>query len=228
MKKLTTLLAIVLFSFSSFAQDLSNQFYFRLGYSNPAWTQFSMEKDNWGDGTSKTGATFELGSLFMLQSILNHPNMSFGINADYMYLTYGNFSMGTNGYDQNLGTLRIGSKLGPSFTYSPMDKMAIDVYTKLDIAWGATAVMYADEPSDADDYFIGYGALGFSTGVNFRYGLLIVGLEFNTISPKLESDDFPGIYFGNPGEYANYEYSKSNANDKSKMPCMNFTIGMSF
>jgi len=228
MKKLVTLLAIVLFSFSSFAQDLTNQFYFRVGYSSPSWKQYGMEKNDWGSNASKVGSTFELGSIFMLKGILNSENVSFGINADYLYLTYGNFSISESGHDQNLGALRIGSKLGPSFTYSPMDKMAIDVYAKADFAWAAAAVIYENEPGDADDYYSGYGAVGFSTGLNFRYGLLILGMEFNTISPKLESDDYPDSYFGNPGDYANGEYNEGNYGDKSKMPFMNFTIGMSF
>lgn len=65
MKKIITLLAVVLFSSSSFAQDLTDQFYFRLGYSSPSWKQYGMEKDDF-KGISKTGATFELGSIFML------------------------------------------------------------------------------------------------------------------------------------------------------------------
>lgn len=218
MKKLVTLLTIVLFSLSSFAQDLTNQFYFRLGYSSPSWTQYGMEENDWGSDVSKAGATFELGSIFMLKSILNSENMSLGINADYLYLTYGNFSLSENGYDENVGSMRIGSKVGPSFTYSPMNKMAIDVYAKADFAWGTAAVMYEDEPGDADDYYSGYGTVGFSTGLNFRYGLLIVGMEFNTISPKLESDDYPGDYIGD----------QNGDGEKSPMPCMNFTIGLSF
>lgn len=223
MKKIITLLAIVLFSFASFAQDLTNQFYFRVGYSSPSWTQYGMEKqDNWNSFgyDSKTGATFEIGSIFMLKGILNSDKVSLGINADYLYLTYGNFSGETHdGYmDLGVANLRVGSKIGPSFTFSPVNKMAIDVYTKLDIAWGTAAVQYEDKPSDADDYYSGYGTLGFSAGVNFRYSLLIVGMEFNTISPKLESDDNPGEYWGNANDDG----------DKTTLPCMNFTIGMSF
>lgn len=218
MKKLVTLLAIILFSFSSFAQDLTNQFYLRVGYSNPLWTQYGMEKDDWESNTSKMGATFEVGSIFMLKGILNSENMSIGINADYLYLTYGNFSWSDHGHDQNRGSMRIGSKIGPSFTYSPINKMAIDVYAKADFAWAAAAVMYEDEPGDADDYYSGYGAIGFSTGLNFRYGILMLGLEYNSISTTLESDDFPGDYLGN----------NDDDGDKSKMPCMNFTIGLSF
>lgn len=227
MKKLITLLAIVSLSLTSFGQDLTNQFYFRVGYSSPSWSQYGMDKDNWDDGTSKVGATFELGSIFMLKGILNSENMSFGINADYLHITYGNFSMGSDGYDQNVGSLRVGSKVGPSFTYSPMDKMAIDVYAKADIAWASAAVIYEDEPSDADDYFLGYGAVGFSTGLNFRYGLLMLGIEFNTISPKLESDDIPGWYFGNPGAYED-SGDFDDYGEKTDLPCVNFTIGMSF
>lgn len=218
MKKISVILLIILFAQTSFAQDLTNQFYFRLGYSSPSWTQYGMEKDDWGDDVSKTGATFELGSIFMINRILKADNMAIGINVDYLNITYGNFSYSESGYEENVGNVRIGSKIGPSFTYSPMDKMAIDVYAKANIEWGSAAVMYEDEVGDADDYYLGYGTVGFSTGLNFRYGLLILGMEFNSVSPKLESDEYPGEYIGHQNEDS----------DKSPLPCMNFTIGMSF
>lgn len=222
MKKLYTLVFLALFSSASLAQDLTNQFYFRIGYSSPSWGQYGMKEKFWKEMSydNRIGATFEMGNIFMLKNILKSPNASFGINADYLYITYGNFSGRWQelNKDQNVGSLRIGSKVGPSFTISPMDKMAIDIYAKADIAWGSVAVMYENEPSDADDYFTGYGTLGFSTGLNFRYGLLILGFEFNTISPKLESDDYPGEYWGNVDDEG----------DKTDLPCMNFTIGISF
>lgn len=155
----------------------------------------------------------------MLKSILNSENISLGINADYLYLTYGNFWFSDNGYEENMGSIRIGSKLGPSFTYSPMDKMAIDICAKADFAWASSATaIYLDTPEDADDYYSAYATLGFSTGLNFRYGLLILGIEYNTISPKLESNEYSGNYLGNA----------TNDGDKTSLPCMNFTIGMSF
>lgn len=144
--------------------------------------------------------------------------MSFGINADYLYLTYANFKQEIMEFETNQGSFRIGSKVGPSFTYSPMDKMAFDVFVKADIAWGTVSAMYIDKPEDADNYYSGYGTFGFSAGLNYRYGLLILGIEYNTISPKLESDDYPEEYLGNA----------SDNGDKTPLPCMNFTIGMSF
>lgn len=227
MKKIITLLAIVLFSFSSFAQDLTNQLYFRFGFSSPSWTQYGMEEDDWGSGVSKAGATFELGSIFMLKGILNSENVSFGINADYLYLTFGEFSIMESDYDINLRSMRIGSKVGPSFTWSPMDKMAIDIYAKVDIAWasGTSIGEYDYDDDDDEDLFLGYGTVGFSTGLNFRYGLLILGVEFNSISPKLESNDYPGTYFQNAWDGI---VGKSSTGDKSDLPCINFTIGLSF
>lgn len=215
MKKLTTLLVITLITLTSLGQHLDNEFYFRFGYSNPSWSQYGMDKDDWPDDVSKTGAAFELGSIFMINSILKADNMAIGINVDYFYFNYNNFS---DDNDSNLGDVRVGSKVGPSFTYSPVDKMAIDVYAKADIAWVTAATEYEGSIGDADDYYMGYGTIGFSTGLNFRYGLLILGLEYNKVSPKLESDDDPGHYFGNTDDDG----------DKSPLPCMNFTIGMSF
>ncbi|MCY1720226.1 hypothetical protein OU798_07720 [Prolixibacteraceae bacterium Z1-6] len=220
MKKLLILLALLLGVFISFGQQLDNQFYFRFGYSLPTWSQFGMTKNQWDDEglNHRTGASFELGNIFMVNSILKADNMAFGINVDYLYVNYNNFSTGNSNYNYNLAHVRVGSKVGPSFTYSPIDKLEFDIYAKADFAWAAGAVMYEDEIGDADDYYTGYTSVGFSTGLNVRYGVLILGFEFDTVSPKLESDDYPGEYLGNA----------DNDGDKSPLPCLNFTIGLSF
>jgi hypothetical protein len=225
MKKLTLLFAIVLLSLCSFAQQLENQLYFRGGYSTSNWSQFGLTEEDWNSKgfDSKYGAHFEVGHIFMLNRILKSDNMAIGINVDYAYANLHNYS-GNNDDFENLGSLRLGSKIGPSFTYSPVEKMAIDIYAKMDILWGGSAVLYHDTPDDADDYYSGYGAVGFSTGLNFRYGLLILGIEFDTISKKLESDDYPGTYFQDDID----KITGEDSGDKSKFPSLNFTIGMSF
>ena len=84
-----------------------------------------MEKNDWGDYTSKYGANFDLGSIFMIQPWAA-KNMALGINVDYLYLNYGNFKIDDYDYENNLGSLRVGSKIGPSFSYSPVKNMAFD------------------------------------------------------------------------------------------------------
>lgn len=221
MKKLLTVFGIILFSISAFSQKLDNEMYFRFGYSNPSWKQFSLSEAEWADLgiDKKQGASFEFGTIFMINQLPTAENMAIGINVDYLYVNYNNFTTNSSMEPMNLGTLRVGSKIGPSFTYSPMDKLAFDVYAKADIAWASAAVIYENSFDDADDYFYGKIAAGFSTGLNVRYGILMLGFEFNTISPELESDDYPGEFLGN------FEDADS---DKSPLPCMNFTLGLSF
>lgn len=227
MKKLIFLFFLAIFASTSIAQDLSNQFYFRIGYSSPSWSQHGLNEGLWGGQgfEKKHGAQFEFGSIFMLRSILDSDDFSFGINADYLYVNFNNFAEKHTAKNMNLGSLRIGSKVGPSFTYSPMDKMGIDIFVKADLAWATAAVFYDDKPGDADDYFLGYAKVGVSTGLNFRYGLLILGFEFNTVSPELESDDFKDVYLQ---QVINAGFGLDSNETKSKMPVLNFTVGISF
>jgi len=71
----------------------------------------------------------------------------------------------------------------------------------------------------AQDEFGKVGAIGFSTGLNIRYSVLMIGFEFNTISPKLEDLNNEGEYFGNVNE---------TNSDKSPLPSVNFTVGLNF
>ncbi len=217
MKKSLILFILAVITMPSFGQKLDNQFYFRLGYSNPSWKQFGMEKNDWGQNISKAGVVFDMGSIFMIER-WTAQNIALGINVDYLYINFADFSSNEGNYEDHLSTLRLGSKIGPSFTYSPTEKIAFDVYVKADIAWATASVWYVDEISEADDYYKKYGAVGISTGFNFRYNILMLGIEINSISPKLESDEYPGVYFGN----------NDNNSDKSPLPCVNFTIGVSF
>lgn len=226
MKKATIFLLFIFTSFGGFAQQLDNQFYFRIGYSSPSWNHFGIDKQDWKNigFESKAGVNFELGSIFLVKGILNRDDMAFGINADYLYAVFHNFN---NDYETNIGIFRAGSKIGPSFTYSPVDKLEFDVYTKLDFAWGTGLVTYYDDMiDDADDFFLSKADFGFSTGLNIRYGILMLGIEFNTISPELEYDDDPNVYW----QYmVDTEFNNPTSNDKkSKLPCTNFTIGLSF
>lgn len=219
MKKIIVFFAIALISFSSFGQKLDNEFYFRFGYSNPSWEQFGLtnEDRDYVGIEDKTGAIFELGTIFMINSVPVSENLAFGINVDYLYLNYNNFSTINN--ELNIGTLRVGSKIGPSFTFSPTKRLAFDVFAKADIAWATATAFYEISIEDADETYIAKIATGFSTGLNIRFGILMIGLEYNTISPELESDDNPGDFLGN--------LSDENSN-KSPLPSMNFTLGLSF
>lgn len=225
MKKIVILFAVVLITTTSFAQrQYDNEFYFRFGYSNPSWKQFGMMESDWGDGFEKWGVMFELGTIFMLNSISNYNNIRFGINVDYLTI-YGHHFYNTRFFDDaetirfDLGTVRVGSKIGPSVTFSPKEKVAFDIYVKADIAWATETILMYDEDIDDADWYEKIGAVGVSTGVNARFGILMLGFEFNTISPKLEYEDVKGEYLGN--------FNDSDS-DKSPLPSMNFSVGLSF
>ncbi len=196
--------------------NIDNVFYFRLGYSSPSWKQFGGTEEDF-EGFNKSGAMFELGKIYMLNRIPLPENMAIGINADFISFYWHRFS--SEEEDVDLGTLRAESKIGPSFTFIPKYKLAVDVYAKAVINWlTATAIVYDDNADDAEGYGK-FGTFGFSTGLNVRYSKLMLGVEFNTISPKLESIDYDGEYLGNFND---------NSTDKSPLPSLSFTIGMAF
>jgi len=220
MKKLAILLTVVLITSSAFAQgSIENQFYFRFGYSIPSWKQFGATEDDWRDDMKKKGFMGEIGSIFMLKSIPLPEGMAIGINVDYLSVYWHQFSYDASNSSMDIATLRADSKVGPSFTYSPVEKIAFDAYVKADISWiTATAFVYDDDADDADGYGK-IGAVGLSTGINVRLSVVMLGFEFNTISPKLEDVDNAGDYLGN----VNDENS-----DKSPLPSYTFSLGFSF
>lgn len=225
MKRLTILFSVIFLSLTAICQELDSPIYFRFGFSNPSWNYFGQGKDYWMDGTKRFGGNFEAGTIFLIKSAIPDKKMAIGIDATFVYANINNFHVGDESGDVNLGIYRVGSKLGPSFTISPMEKMAFDVYVKADIAWATVLAPYEDKLDDGDDYFMDYLPVGLSTGLNFRYGLLMLGVEYNTISAELESDDNRGTYWQ---EGMNFINGDDDGSKKSKMPNLNFTIGMCF
>jgi len=229
MKKLTTLIVIVLIPTISFAyngnknqnselqNNIDNVFYFRLGYSMPSWKQFGFTQDLLeGNGFKRSGAMLEMGKIYMLNSIPLPENMKIGINADFFSIYWHLFS--SDEYNEDIGTLRLDSKIGPSFTYMPVDKLAIDVYVKADISWVTATVDVYDKNYDDADGYGKVGTVGLSTGFNVRYSKLMLGVEYSTISPKLENVDNKGEYVGNMNDDSK----------KSPLPSVSFSIGMAF
>ena len=221
MKKLLIFFTLATISLSSFGKKFDNETYFRFGYSLPSWNQFGLSKEAWTNNIEKIGATFETGNIFMINSVPSPENMALGINVDYLYIN----SFLYNDDDVNVGGARVGSKIGPSFTYSPVKKLAFDIFTKADFAWATVVVPYQGNINDAEDHYTSNVDVGFSTGLNIRYGILMLGIEYNTISPKLSSDEYEGIYLQ---DVINSYITETNSDEKSKLSSINFTIGLSF
>jgi hypothetical protein len=215
MKKFLAVLMVTFVTISGFAQSsLDNEFYLRLGYSSPSWQQFGGTKEDW-NGASKFGVVGEIGTIFMFKKIPLPENMAIGLDVDYLSFCYNQFSSST--YNEDLGTLRLDSKIGPSFTFSPVKDLAFDAYVKADIAWITATVEVYDGNTDDAVAYANIGTVGVSTGINFRYKILMLGIEYNTVSPELENVDDEGSFIDNWDN-----------NKKSPLPCLNFTIGLSF
>ena len=226
MKKLIVLLVFLLVSLISISQDFDNKFYFRFGYSNPSWKQFGLSENEFNQFVNKKmGVSFELGTIFMLNKVLQSNNMVLGIDADYLSLNYNHFYVDRMFKNVNLAHLRATSKVGPSFTYTPVDKLSFDIFAKANVVWSSVAAFFEEVYGDADDFYMGKVALGFSTGLNIRYDILMLGIEYETISPMMESDDYPGSYIQ---DYLNSYFDKDDGGKKSKLPCFNFTLGLNF
>lgn len=220
MRQFTILSALLLMTITTIAQDdYDNRFYFRFGYSNPSWTQFGSTESDWADGVKRSGFMGEIGTIFMLNGIPMPDKTVLGIDVDYLSGYWNQFSYESMGENIDLITIRADSKIGPSFSYNPVSKLFFDIYVKADISWfTGTAIVYDNQTDDADGYSA-FATFGLSTGVNIRYGVLMLGFEFNTISPKLENVDNKGDYLGNMNE---------EGSDKSPLPTSNFTIGLNF
>ena len=223
MKKALMILMLMAIAFAGYAQDgnLKKQTYFRFGISSPSWKYKGFDnKSDWFTDFDRIGYIFETGSIFMINSLKIAPDMRLGINVDYLSASYHKFSVGDNQIRENY--FYIGSKIGPSFSYSPVKRLVFDVYAKFNPVWVAGSLWTDDSDLSEDQFYMGFMGIKWSVGLNVRYSLLMLGFEFNPGYAKFkkydtENNEFSDIYM-------------ENSVDNSKripVPAMNFTIGIS-
>jgi len=221
MKKIVVLLFLMTISAGVFSQgDFDNTFYLRFGYSKPTAKYLGEDdKDFWDDADFKrNGIHFELGQIFIFNSLAMADGLRLGLNADYLSLYYHR----VNRENSKRNIVLFGSKIGPSLSYSPVDKLVFDTYFKLNPVWISTFIYTST--STGDEFFLGVMGIGYSAGINVRYSILMVGFEFNKSWNKFqhydsEASEFDGDYIGN----------RSDGNkDASPTPSFNITIGLAF
>jgi hypothetical protein len=185
----------------------------------PTWKYFGHDgKSDWSGGYKRMGGIFEFGSIFMLNSIKLAPGMRIGINVDYLSIDYHRFS--SSSLDQKYHFGYLGSKIGPSFSYSPVNRLVIDTYFKFNPVWvaGSEWLLY-----DEDNFFLGFMGIKYSVGLNVRYSILMVGFEYNPGYAKFrwydkDNSELSDEYMGNGNDNG----------DKTPVPGMHFTLGLSF
>lgn len=224
MKKAFIFILLTAFAVAANSQDgnLKKQTYFRLGLSIPTWKYMGFDnKDDWGDDTRRTGGIFEVGSIFMLNSIKIAHDMRIGINVDYLSIDYNRFS--TKGSDFSDNFAYIGSKIGPSFSYSPVSKLVFDTYFKFHPVWVAgDFISYKDENFD-DEFYLGFIGIKYSVGLNVRYSIAMLGFEINPGFARFKQYDddenkLSDIYLGNADDNG----------DRTPVPAFHVTLGLSF
>lgn len=193
--------------------DLEKKFYIRFGYSSPTNSYLGVDDDTFWDSFTQFGGTFELGQIFMLNSIPLSDGLRLGINVDYLEVAY--HQLTAIDYDLDVVLLKVSSKIGPSLSYSPVSHLVFDLFVKAKIPWASGIGTVSDE---LDDVYVGTLGIGVATGINIRYRFLMLGFEYNYDNMELENQDIPGEYFGN----------LSDGTHKTPMPSLSFTFGFCF
>ena len=221
MKKLYLIFILSIIFAGAYSQgDLDNAFYFRFGYSKPAQSYLGNDDADVWDEVKRNGLVFEVGKIYMLNSIPLADGLRLGINADFLSFYFHHFKAG----DEKDRYFALGSKVGPSLSYSPVNKLVFDLYGKFNPVWVSARVFTFQSLDNEYEFNFGYLGLGYSFGINIRYSILLLGFDFNKSFNKLQHYDevngeFDGTYKGN--------VSNDNT-DYSPMPSYNFSIGIAF
>ena len=152
MKKFFFLLITIILPLLSVAQDngdLENKFYFRFGLSNPTNSYLGVDDNSFWDDSKLRGGVFELGSIFMLNSLELSDGLRLGINVDYAEFTYHQISSTID--DSAIGIFKVSSKVGPSISYNLVSDLIFDAYVKFKIPWIAGVAMRSSDGTIEDE-----------------------------------------------------------------------------
>ena len=235
MKKLAILFLSVILTLPMYSQDnwdidLKNKFYIRAGLSTPTWTYFGY-KDEAGlkaglGAESRIGGIFEIGKIYMLNSIDLGKGIRFGINADFVSIKSHVFNLSGN---ENIYSGFAGSKIGPSLTIALNKAIAFDVFAKINPVWAAA--VYENNQSiisgieDIDIYY-GYVQMMYSFGINVKLAFIMLGFEYDLGSLKLKNSE--GEYWDPTMPGWDPELNPQMSAAKIPMNGFNVTIGVTF
>ena len=104
-----------------------------------------------------------------LKSITMSKGMSFGINVNYLSIYYHPFNIEDCFNTRNAGFFRLDIKIGPSFSYSSVNKLVFDAFIKADFNWVIGAAFIEDQNIEITDQYACIFAVGLSTGTNIHH-----------------------------------------------------------
>jgi hypothetical protein len=223
MRKLviTFLLTTILIAARAQDGDLKKVNYLRLGFSLPTWKYYGWDdKSDWDDNTKRIGGMLEAGSIYILNGIKIADGMRLGINVDYLSMTYHLLRETDRNYGYHF--MYLGSKVGPSFSYSPTDRLVLNAYFKLNPVWVAGSMWLFNDDNMDDRIYIGFMGIKYSVGFDIRYSMAMLGFEFNPGFVKFRE------YNTDENKLTDHYLGNINAGDKTPVPCINLTLGLGF
>ncbi|MEQ8324487.1 MAG: hypothetical protein RH916_07400 [Vicingaceae bacterium] len=142
--------------------------------------------------TMNSGIGLQLGTMYFLNFIDLGDKMALGIDVTWLSTTYqiGNYDFVRNYVDENINYTDAGefdmyylyfsAEAGPSFSFSPNEKLAFDLSFKLSPTFALSGGDYPLE-SIGDSERLGASAFGlrYCPAFYFRYSLLMLGVEYN-------------------------------------------------
>lgn len=212
MKKLLFAISLAAIVGAAIGQSIESFSYTKFGFSLPS-KDFAGMPDEVMDELVRVGGVLEFGKIFMIDAIPISEQVKLGINVDWVSLASHVFYDSDSNTDDFMIFGYLGSKVGPSLTFSPVDKLAFDVFAKLNPVWVSVAGNTASET-----VFLGTLGMKYSLGFNFRYSSLILGIEYNPGKLVLKDID-TDVELGN---------GLNSNSKKTTVDCVNFIIGFNF
>ncbi len=151
----------------------SKQCYIPLGFTNNSSDKFGL------------GPLLEVGNMFRIKDFNDH---ALGLRATWLSASYSSYSNSNVDMSYLQGSVL---RIGPYFTYSISDEMAIDCYYQI----GATYVLDSKNDTAASGRSnSGFVGATHNMGVSFRYKVFSVGFDMSLGSVKYyDKEEYKGL-----------------------------------
>lgn len=199
---LTISLSLIFFNHLKASEPFTTGFTIKLAYVMPQ-SNFAVLPSNvpYELQTMNSGFAGQVGKMYFINAIDLGDKFKIGVDVTWISFSYlsgdynysrtyiGSVGTETEEIDFPISYLLFSAEIGPSFSYSPTEKMALDLSFKITPTFVTSRGEYYINTGDSESFLATGSGLRYTPAFYFRYGLILLGVEYNMGDVNMTYDE---------------------------------------
>lgn len=149
--------------------------------------------------TMNSGFGLQVGKMYFINAIDLGDKFKIGVDVTWISFSYlsGNYDYSrtfNNGNETEeiefpISYMLFSAEVGPSFSFSPTEKMALDIAFKITPTFMTSSGEYFINTGDRESFLASGVGLRYTPAFYFRYGPILLGVEYNMGDVNMTYDE---------------------------------------